>query len=372
MNVKLSERLVALDAFRGMTIALMLLVNYPGSWSWVYAPLRHAKWNGCTPTDLVFPFFLFIVGVAMRFSFAKYDRGFNTDIIKKIIWRGITIFLIGLGLNAFPFIHQDWDYSHLRIMGVLQRIAVAYVFAALLSLLLNRKQLWFTIVGILLGYWALMWAFGGPDPYSLEHNLARTIDLLILGENHLWRGTGIPFDPEGLFSTLPSIATVLMGYAVGRWIKENGANQKTVKTMLVMGVFWVLIGGVWNWVFPLNKQLWTSSYVMYTGGLATIFLALFIWIIDIKGYKKAVQPFVIFGTNAIFVFAASGLWIKSIFRFHFNLNGEVVNGYNYVYQTIFVPLAGNMNGSLLFSLTHLFGWWLILYWLHKRGIYIKI
>ncbi len=372
MSVKITERLVALDAFRGLTIAMMILVNTPGSWSYVYAPLRHAHWHGCTPTDLVFPFFLFIVGVAMQFSYAKFNFKLDMALTKKIIGRTVTIFLIGLALNTFPFIRQDWDYSTLRILGVLQRIALAYGAAAFLVLIFKPKQQWIISGFILFGYWFLMWAFGGSDPYSLQENLARNIDLALLGESHLWRGTGIPFDPEGLFSTLPAIVTVILGYRVGGWIQQGGRNNDMVFSLVKTGALWTFSGWVWDWFFPINKQLWTSSYVLYTAGLATIFLALFIWIIDIKGYKKVVFPFVIFGTNSIFVFAASGLWVKSIIRFKFDLNGEIVNGYTYLYQTVFVPLAGPMNGSLLFAITHIIGWWLVLYWLYQKKIYIKI
>ncbi len=372
MSVKPSERLIALDAFRGLTIAMMILVNTPGSWSHVYSPLRHAKWHGCTPTDLVFPFFLFIVGTAMVFSFKKFNYTLNYDLAKKIVGRMVTIFAFGLVLNAFPFIRQDWDYSSLRILGVLQRIALAYGFAAFLILLFDKKKLWIISSVILFGYWFILWVFGGNDPYSLTENIARTFDSFVIGESHLYRGMGLPFDPEGLLSTLPAIVTVILGFKVGTWIQENGATVKTIKNMIIFGLFWVFIGWVWGWFFPINKQLWTSSYVFYTAGLATIMLAAFLWIIDIKGFKKIAYPFVIFGTNAIFVFTASGLWVKSIIRFKFTLAGETVNGYTYLYETIFVPLAGNLNGSFLFAITHILGWWLILYWLHRREIYIKI
>ncbi len=372
MSIAKSERLIALDAFRGLTIAMMILVNTPGSWSYVYSPLRHAKWHGCTPTDLVFPFFLFIVGTAMVFSFKKFDYTLNRDLAKKIIGRTITIFAFGLILNAYPFIRQEWDYSTLRILGVLQRIALAYGIAAFLILLFDSKKLWYISVGILSVYWFIMWAFGGDDPYSLTGNVARVIDMVIIGESHLWKGMGLPFDPEGLFSTLPAIVTVILGFKTGTWIRDNGATISTVRNMIIFGVFWIFIGWVWGWFFPINKQLWTSSYVFYTAGLATVFLAFFLWLIDIKGYKTIAQPFVVFGSNAIFVFTASGLWVKSIIRFSFTFEGESVNGYTYLYKSLFVPLAGNMNGSLLFAITHILVWWLVLYWLYRRNLFIKI
>lgn len=366
------QRLVALDAFRGATIALMILVNTPGSWSYVYSPLRHAEWHGCTPTDLVFPFFLFIVGVAMRFSFKRFNYTLNRELALKILKRTAIIFLVGLALAAYPFIRQDWDWSSLRIMGVLQRIAVAYGIAALLSVTLTRKQLWFTAVGILLGYWILLGVFGGSDPFSLEHNLVRKIDLAIFGEQHVWHGFGIPFDPEGLLSSLPAVVTVLLGYQTGIMIQGATDHRETVKDLLPLGALLAIIGYLWGLVFPINKAIWSSSYVLYTGGLAMIFLALFLWVIDIKGYKKIVQPLVMFGMNPLFVFTASGLWVKTIIRFHYTFDGETVNGYTYLYKTVFQPLAGDMNGSLLFAIFHVVMWWIVLTWMYRQRIFIKI
>ncbi len=380
MNKELqSQRLVALDAFRGLTIAFMILVNTPGSWGHVYGPLLHGyfnydwkHWFGCTPTDLVFPFFLFIVGVAMRFSFKKFDYQLSPPLTRKILGRVVTIFLLGLALNAYPFIRQDWDWSTLRILGVLQRIALAYGVAAFLCLRLDSKQLWITSAVVLVAYWLIMWIFGGPDPFGVENNFARKVDLLLIGENHMWHGLGLPFDPEGLFSTLPAIITVVLGYQVGTWIQTGNDYFATVKKMWTWGLAGIVIGGLWGLVFPLNKPLWTSSYVLYTGGWATVILGIFIWLIDIKNNQKIVKPLVIFGTNSIFVFVATGLWVKSILRFKFTLDGNTVNGYTYLYKTIFVPLAGDLNGSLLFALFHVFMWWLVLLWLYRKKIFIKI
>jgi predicted acyltransferase len=217
-----------------------------------------------------------------------------------------------------------------------------------------------------------MWIFGGPDPFGVENNFARKVDLLLIGENHMWHGLGLPFDPEGLFSTLPAIITVILGYQVGTWIQTGNDYFATVKKMWTWGLAGIVIGGLWGLVFPLNKPLWTSSYVLYTGGWATVILGIFIWLIDIKNNQKIVKPLVIFGTNSIFVFVATGLWVKSILRFKFTLDGNTVNGYTYLYKTIFVPLAGDLNGSLLFALFHVFMWWLVLLWLYRKKIFIKI
>ena len=373
------KRFISLDAFRGLTIALMIMVNTPGSWSHVYAPLRHAPWSGCTPTDLVFPFFLFIVGVAMAFSFHKFDYQLTRPAVKKIIGRMVTIFVIGILLNAFPFIRQDWDYSHFRIMGVLQRIALAYGIAALLCLWLPQKKQWYVGGGILIFYWLIMWIGGSsPEPFSLVNNFATKFDLAILGDNHVYHGyrdaagERVAFDPEGLFSTLPAIVTAMLGYQIGSLIQSAKNQKDNLKRLLIVGGALVAVGWVWGLFFPINKPIWTSSYVLYTGGLATLFLTLCIWVIDIKGYKRLAWPFVIFGANSIFVFAASGLWVKTIVRVKYTLNEETVNAYTYLYKTVFVPLAGNLHGSFLFALTHILMWWLILYWLDRKKIYIKI
>ena len=368
----ISNRLFALDCFRGLTIAFMIIVNTPGSWSYIYSPLRHAKWHGCTPTDLVFPFFLFIVGVAMRFSFNHYNYEPSNKLLKKIFWRTITIFVFGLILNAFPFIRQDWDWSTLRIMGVLQRIGLAYGLASIISLYIKVDKIWIACSIILIGYWFLLFLFGGNDPYALNTNLVRTIDIALLGENHLWLGNGVPFDPEGLLSTIPASVTVLIGYFVGMLIQKNENKSLLVKILIIHAAQISAIGWIWGLFFPINKPLWTSSYVLYTAGIATFFLAIFIYFIDIKNFKKPFWPLMIFGTNSIFVFIGSGLWVKTIININFSFNGNEISGYNYLYRSLFHPLAGNINGSLLFALSHVLVWWLILYWLYRKKIFFKL
>ncbi len=370
--VNSGQRFIALDVFRGLTIALMILVNNPGSWSHVYAPLRHAQWHGCTLTDLVFPFFLFIAGVAMRFSLAKVDFCRNRIVYTKIISRALTIFAFGLFLNAFPFIRQDWDWSNFRIMGVLQRISLAYGIGAILIIRFSFTQVWKIIAGILVGYWLLLWGFGGPEPFSLSSNLVRKIDLFILGKNHLWDGTGIPFDPEGLLSTLSAIVTLLLGYKIGVMIHTAVDRIELIKKMLILGGLLIAGGLLWSWVFPINKSLWTSSYVLYTAGLATVLLAGLIWLIELRGYKNVFWPFVVYGTNSIFLFVGSGIWTKTILKTHFDWQGESISGYSYLYLSVFKPLAGDLNGSLLFAVAHVIGWWLILLFMYWKKIFIKI
>ena len=370
-TIQTTDRLRALDTFRGITIAAMIMVNMPGSWSYVYAPLRHAKWHGCTPTDLVFPFFLFIVGVAMSYSFRKYDHRLSPAALKKIVRRVALIFFIGLFLNAFPF---QKDLSQLRLLGVLQRIAMAYGIAALLYLGLNQTRLMLLSAVILVGYWLLLLGFGPGDPYAVKTNLVRVIDLKIIGEGHVWKGLGMPFDPEGLLSTFPSVVTVILGALTGRLIQTASQLKSAVYRLILIGVSAIVLGRIWSITFPINKSLWTSSYVVFTAGLAMIFLAVLLWLIDIRGHRKWTYPFVVFGMNSLFLYALSAVWVRTyIYLIKIPApDGTVINAYQWLYQHIFVPVAGNLNGSLLFAITHVLLFWLILLLLYRKKIFIKI
>jgi predicted acyltransferase len=365
-------RSLALDVFRGATIAAMILVNMPGSWAHVYGPLRHAAWHGATPTDLIFPFFLFVVGTAMWFSFAKFDYRLSGALSKKVLRRVALIFLVGLFLSAYPFSTEL--LTNLRIMGVLQRIALAYGIAAFLVLLLDQRQLIVASAAILLGYWGLLWAFGGADPYALETNLVRQVDLAILGERHVWRGFGIPFDPEGLLSTLPAVVTVIMGFFAGRWITTSERREDGVLRMLLAGTLLIVGGLIWDMTFPINKPLWTSSYVLYTGGIAFASLAWFIWVIDVRGSQWWTMPLRVYGLNPLFAFVLSGVLARTLTRLiHVPVGeGETVTGYVWLYTRIFEPLAGPMNGSLLFAVSMVVLIWLVLLPLYRKNILIKI
>jgi predicted acyltransferase len=369
------NRFIALDIFRGATMALMVIVNTPGTWAYVYSPFRHAQWHGCTLTDLVFPFFLFIIGVSMRFSFDKYDICKYGPLFNKIIFRTITIFIIGLLLNAFPFIRQDWDWSSFRILGVLQRIALAYFFASFIVLRFDVKGIVNISFILLFGYWITLMVYGwysGQDPYALKTNLILVVDQFLLGASHLYGGTGIQFDPEGLLSTIPSVVTVLIGFLVGTMIKTTNDHEDNAQRMAVLGSLLIIIGWLWGFIFPINKQLWTSSYVLYTGGVAIILLAGLIWLVDIKKINWWTKPFVILGSNAIFLYALSSIWVKILLKISFELEGKMISGYSYFYKTIFQPLAGNINGSLLFAFFHVVIFLLILTWMYRKKIYIKI
>jgi len=365
-----AQRLIALDVLRGLTIALMIMVNTPGSWGYVYPPLLHAKWHGCTPTDLVFPFFLFIVGVSMFYSFKKFEKGITKVSFKKVIKRTLIIFLLGLFLNLFP----KFNFENVRFLGVLQRIAIAYGLTALLCLQFNVKTLKYIFVSILLGYWAILY-FGNPiDPYAPTGNLVQLVDLAILGENHMYKGLGFTFDPEGLLSSLPSIATVLLGYFAGNIIQVSTGTMETIKKFVMYGLILAVVGLVWGTIFPINKSLWTSTYVIYAGGLALLFLALLLFIIDVKGFNKWSIPFIHFGTNPLFIFMFSGIYVKTIIYLIkiAGPNGEALTGYSYMYKHVFVPIAGNMNGSLLFAIAHIIFFWFLTYVLYRRKIFIKI
>lgn len=366
-----SKRLMSLDVLRGLTIALMILVNTPGSWSFIYAPLKHAAWHGCTPTDLVFPFFLFIVGMSVYFSFKKYDTTLSKATASKIIKRAIIIFLIGLALNLYPY----FNFEKVRIMGVLQRIALAYGVGAMLCLALNRQKLLIALTAILLGYWALLYFGAASDPYSLEENLARRFDLFLFGENHIYKGFGIPFDPEGVLSSIPAVGTVIIGYLIGQVIDIETSLNLKIRKLLIYGVIMVVIGWVWSLVFPLNKPLWTSSYVLYTAGLGTLFLALLIFLIDYKQYQTWAKPFVHFGSNPLFIFVFSGLYAKTIsylIKIPVSDSATPISLYNYLFTKVFAPIFGNMNGSLMFAISHIIVFWFICYLLYRKKIFIKI
>jgi predicted acyltransferase len=369
--MKTTQRYLALDVLRGMTVALMILVNNPGSWAHIYAPLEHAKWNGCTPTDLVFPFFLFVVGVSMFFSFSKYGNTLNKESLLKIGKRTLLIFAIGLFLNSFP----QWTtgYSKLRILGVLQRIALAYGIGAVIVLASPRKYLPYIGGAILLLYWGLLYTLGGPDPFSLEGNVVAPIDKAIFGESHIYKGFGIPFDPEGFFSTIPAIVTVIIGYLIGSVVKDTEKKQ-VPKQLIIFGTAGIIAGLIWALAFPINKPIWTSSYVLYTAGWACLVLALLIWIIDLKGYSKWTSFFVVFGMNPLFIFALSGLWARILGRMIkiARPDGELISGSTWLYKQVFLPLAGELNGSLLYAISHVIVFWLIGYVLYKKKIFIKV
>ncbi|MFV1981431.1 MAG: acyltransferase family protein [Rhodothermia bacterium] len=381
-----SERLVSLDFFRGAAIVLMILVNNPGSWAHVYPPLLHARWHGWTPTDLVFPFFLFIVGVAIVLAYTKrLSKGApKSELAKKAVSRTVVLFALGLFMAAWPFFTFDPEFAvrpamfKLRYMGVLQRIALSYLAASMIFLYAGPKARKYWIVGLLVGYWLAMALIPVPgygagmwdDPVT---TLSAYLDRMILGVNHLWAGTGRTWDPEGLLSTIPAIATTLLGVWTGELLAGSDDNSTKVARLMVRGAILVGIGYVWNWFFPINKGIWTSSYAVFTGGLAMSALGVSYWLVDVKGYKKWTQPFVVYGMNALTVFFLSGIVAKSLIILKVNgPNGDLISVYSWIYQTIFLPLASPVNASLMFALTWILFWYLVLAAMWKRGIVIKV
>jgi predicted acyltransferase len=367
-------RYLSIDFYRGLTIAFMLIVNDPGSWSHVFAPLLHAEWHGCTPTDLVFPSFLFIIGTSMWFSFEKYDRKLNKPLLLKIAKRTGLLVLIGLLLAWFPF--YDKHISQLRIPGVMVRLGLCYGLAALLALSLSGRGLAIAVSGILLGYWGLMYWGGmaGFDPYSLEANVVRRVDLFLLGPEHLWAGKGIPFDPEGLLSTLPAAANVLFGWWAGQIMQQYQLQKmRVVYQLLLVGNALALAGVVWNWGFPMNKMLWTSSFVLYTSGLSMIFLSFAVWVIDVRGWERGTAFFLVLGANPLFAFVAESVLAKLLLKIKWSIEGGGhISAWKWIYTHIFVPIEPYKMGSLLFALAFTFTIWLLCYVLYRNKIFIKL
>lgn len=367
-------RYSSIDFYRGLTIAFMLIVNTPGTWDSVYAPLRHADWNGCTPTDLVFPSFMFIIGVSMWFSFEKYGRTLNKALGIKVLRRTLLIFVIGILLAKFPIYWEGWD--KVRILGVLARLALGYGLAALLALTIPGRWLFAAAGVILVGYWALLGLSGPPleDPYGLVHNLVRRVDLAVLGADHMWTGKGIPFDPEGLLSTLPAIVTVLLGWWSGQIMQRREAQKMlAVRDLLIWGNVLAIAGLVWDTWFPINKSLWTSTFVLYAGGISMILLAFSVWAMDIADGKKYGKFFLVFGANPLFAYVLAGLLTKILSRIKWTgADGEDVSLFGWIYQHIFKAIDGAELGSLLFALAFMLTCWAVCLVLYRRKIYVKI
>lgn len=366
-------RLTSLDVFRGITIATMILVNNPGSWNHVYPLLLHAKWHGYTPTDLVFPFFLFIAGTAMAFSLSKYAE--KNQPTAKVYWRiarrCALLFLIGLLLNAYSSLALN---TELRIMGVLQRISLAYLLAAIAVLHLKRKQLYFLAAFLLIDYWVVMQliplAGAVTDNLSPEGNFAAYVDRLVLTQKHLWGNRS--YDPEGLFSTLPSVVTVLAGYFTGQWLKKQPIKSPTSVSLVIFGVVCLAIGSLWGLVFPINKALWTSSYVVVTAGWALFLLAACYEAIEVRGWHKWGRPFEVMGLNAIFLFVASGIGARIIIFTKIGTGENAPSIKSWLYESFFQPWAGDLNGSLAFAIANILFWWLVLYWMYRQKCFLKV
>jgi len=377
----LKQRFYSLDVFRGATVAFMILVNNPGSWSYIYAPLEHAPWHGCTPTDLVFPFFLFAVGNAMAFVMPRLQEAGNAVFLRKVFTRTVLIFGIGLFLNWFPFV--KWSGDHLvfkswteparaggepggiRILGVLQRIALAYCFASLIIYYGKIRVALVTGVIVLLGYWAVCLLAGAAgDPYSLPGYFGTAIDKAVLGAAHMYKGEGVAFDPEGIASTLPAVVQVIFGYLVGHYILQKGKTYEMIAGLFVVGCIFIFTGFCWDMVFPINKKIWSSSFVVYTTGLAILVLCVLMYVIEMRGVRGWWSKFFdVFGKNALFIFMISGI----LPRLYVLLR---VSGW--MYDHVFSPAFGFMNGSLLDAVFTVLTFWVLAYLLDRKKIYIKV
>lgn len=440
------NRLVSLDVFRGMTIAAMVLVNNPGTWSHIYDPLEHASWHGLTPTDWIFPFFLFIVGVAIPIALGKrVAEGVTGKVYSKIVSRSVMIFAIGLLMSVIPFFQfaatdaPDWskmliwlamtggllflllrnfklagvliglgiagviglnltgynvvpyNFGTMRIPGVLQRIGVCYLAVSLIFLHTNWKQQAYIAAGILLGYWAIMMMIPVPgcEMTTIDDkacNLAAWLDRTILTEAHIWRSAKV-FDPEGILSTLPAIATTIAGVLTGTWLTRRSADDDAdmagtadrkdglnkVSGLFFFGTVLLAAGYVWNSYFPFNKALWTSSYVLVTAGLALLTLGACFWLIDIKGYKVWAKPFVIFGTNALPLFVFSGIFARMIGAYRVSgTDGQPVAVQKWVFDNVFMSVAQPVDASLLYAVCFILLWLFLMWLLYRKKIYIKL
>lgn len=364
-----TQRLLSLDVFRGITIAGMVLVNNPGSWEHIYWPLEHAAWHGWTPTDLVFPFFLFIVGVSIALALGKRLElgGSNRDVYLKIIKRTLIIFAIGLFLNGFPY----FGLAELRIPGVLQRIAVCYFFAAIIFLNTKVRTQILVLIGLLLFYWLLVKFVPAPGyaagDLTKEGSLPSYVDRVVFGK-HVWAQAKV-YDPEGLLSTIPALATALIGVLTGHWLRTEKTRYEKAAGMFVAGAICVAAGWAWNAFFPINKALWTSSYVLFTGGLALQFLAFCYWLIDIKGYRRWAKPFEVFGLNAITLYIVADL-IASLLGLIKLGGGEPVG--SWIYEHVFASWASPVNASLAFAICFVLVCLGLMWILYRRRIFLKV
>ncbi len=391
------ERLVSLDVFRGMTVAGMLLVNNPGTWSAIYPPLGHAAWHGWTPTDLIFPFFLFIVGITTHLSLSTRRARGDSDavLVRQIIRRGAIIYILGLLMAWFPFYQWGtiegmpdpsfWDrfvyrLDHLRILGVLQRIGIVYIFAALLTLRTSLKQQVVIVAALLYGYWFAMTLIPipGKDIAALlldmpKETIAAYVDRAILGLNHIWSGSRT-YDPEGILSTFPAIGTAMLGVMAGRWIKQPRSLVERIAALACVGCIAMVVGLMWNWSFPINKNIWTSSYVVFTAGMACATLATIMWIIDDHNVRWWTKPFVIYGVNPLVAFVGSGVLARIIYTlWKVPYEGQPLAVEAVIYRSVFAPMFEDpRTASFAMAFTTVLFWLGILWILYRRKIFLKV
>lgn len=377
-----SARMVSLDVFRGMTVAGMILVNNPGTWSAIYPPLEHAAWHGWTPTDLIFPFFLFIVGVSITLALSRRveSGGSKRDVYLKIVRRTVLIYALGTFLAWFPFYnwntHAFIPFSTVRLTGVLDRIAVCYFFAAIIFLNTDWRKQALAAAGLLVAYWAVLMFVPAPGfaagDLSKEGSVASYVDRTLLG-THIWKGGDGVYDPEGFLSTLGALATTLCGVLTGHLLRSRRTGVGKVKAMLIAGVTCCVAGLAWDYVFPINKSLWTSSYVVFTAGAALLLLAACYWLVDIKGHRRWSIPFLVFGTNALAVFFLTGIFARLLTLITVRgVTGKPIALQTIILRDYFLPWASLINASLAFAICFVLLWLGLTAILYRRGIFIKV
>ena len=369
-----SQRFTVLDVFRGLTLCLMIIVNTPGNGATSFAPLKHAKWDGFTPTDLVFPSFLFAVGNALSFVMTKWATLSQSQVLFKIFKRTAIIFLLGFLMYWFPFVKSEggrlvaFPISETRIFGVLQRIALCYGIAALMLYYLKTRTAVILSIIFLIVYWILLLVFGdSAAPLTLEGNAVLRLDKWLLGDKHLYYGEGLAFDPEGLLSTLPAIGNVVGGFVVGKYLREKGLSYETLSKLLLSGAVLLLLAYCWNLGFPINKKLWTSSFVLHTVGLDCVILGILIYIIHFKQLTGWTYFFEVFGRNPLFIYLLSEVAVILLYFFQV---GDT-SAYQWIYTNIF-SYTGAYTGSLLFAITYMLCCWLVGYFLDKKKIYVRV
>ncbi len=387
MEKETPQRILALDILRGITIAGMILVNNPGSWSKTYAPLGHAQWNGLTPTDLVFPFFMFIMGISTFISLRKYDFKASSSAIQKIVKRAVLLYLVGLGIAWFSlllrtwnalapenlsflerFWQSAWNFDRIRILGVIPRLAICYGAAAIIALTLKHKYIPYLVAFLLIGYFILL-LIGNGFAYD-KTNILSIVDYKILGEAHMYKDNGI--EPEGILSTIPAIAHVLLGFYVGKIMYERKDIHLKIEWLFIIGVILTFAGFLLSYACPINKKIWSPTFVLVTCGLGSSFLALLIWIIDVKGKKKWSHFFEAFGINPLFMYVLGAILSIIIGNILVYPGGEMTSLKGYIYNNLLQPVFGSYPASLIYALLFVSFNWIFGYYLYKKKIYIKL
>lgn len=376
-------RLLSLDILRGITIAGMILVNNPGSWGSIYAPLRHAEWHGLTPTDLVFPFFMFIMGVSTYMSLRKYDFRLTRASLLKVVRRSVVIFLIGIAIawlsltlrrisSGSGVVEAMINFDHIRMLGVMPRLAICYGVGSLMALSMHRKALAWTVAALLAVYAAVLLLCNGL--MFAADNIIAVIDRAVLGEAHMYSdtvdGITLKFDPEGLLSTIPSICHMLIGYLCGAMLMQTTDNRERTLRLFIVGAVLTFAGMLLSYGCPINKKIWSPTFVLTTCGLASTLLALLIWVIDIRGHRRWCRFFESFGVNPLFMYCL-GAVLSILFGF-ISVGGTSLHAW--LYADVWTPLAGGdkVLGSLLYALAFVALNWCVGFILYKKKIYIKI